>query len=191
MRARSLIATAPRLAAFLVVSLVSLPAALLAPVALAEEPADLPKGILALSPYPAPPLEVVDIDGAPYALAQDRGAWVFVHFWASWCGPCRKEMPSIQAMFQTLEAEGLRLALVNTAEGEDTVFEFLAAHAPELRPLLDRDGQTTEAWRPRGLPATYLVDPQGRVRYQVLGGSPWDTPPYLAFLRGLLGSPSP
>lgn len=146
----------------------------------------LPKGILALTPYPAPALEVDDIDGAAYALTEDRGAWVFVHFWASWCGPCRKEMPSIQSMFQTLEGEGLRLALVNTAEGEDAVFEFLAAYAPELRPLMDRDGQQTEAWRPRGLPATYLVDPQGQVRYQVLGGSPWDTEPYLAFLRTLL-----
>ncbi len=52
--------------------------------------------------------------------------------------------------------------------------------------LLDLDGQVTEAWQPRGLPATYLVDPDGQIRYHALGGRPWDQPDYLEFLRGLL-----
>lgn len=54
---------------------------------------------------------------------------------------------------------------------------------------MDRDGQRTEAWQPRGLPATYLVDREGLVRYQVLGGRPWDEPAYLDFLRHLLKTP--
>lgn len=151
----------------------------------AESPA-LPGGILELEAYAAPETVLDDLDGEPYRLQDDRGAVVFVHFWASWCGPCRVEMPAIQRMWDELEPEGLKIALINTAEDEETVFSFLAAHAPDIRPLMDRDGQNTEAWRPRGLPATYLVDRYGNVRYQALGGRPWDEPAYLEFLRRLI-----
>lgn len=152
------------------------------------ENVSLPKGLLQLSGYPSPATNLTDLDGEPYHLAEQRGAWVFVHFWASWCGPCRKEMPAIQNMNNILQSEGLKIALINTAEDEDTVFSFLSAYAPNLRPLMDRDGQITEKWQPRGLPATYLVDPHGRVRYQALGGREWDKPDYLTFLRHLIKS---
>lgn len=148
--------------------------------------ADLPQGILAVESFAAPRIELTDLDGKPFSLTDAKHHWLFVHFWASWCGPCRKEMPAIQQMWHKMEQHGLKIALINTAEDEDTVFSFLSVHAPEIRPLLDRDGQTTEAWQPRGLPATYLVDPSGMVRYQALGGRPWDTEPYLQFLQQLL-----
>ena len=155
---------------------------------LAAESITLPNGILKLTPYPAPETTLDDLDGEAYILKQDKGAWVFVHFWASWCGPCREEMPAVQNMISTLQAEGLKIAMINTAEDEDTVFSFLSAYAPDIRPLMDRDGQVTEKWQPRGLPATYLVDPDGQVRYQALGGRTWDSPPYMAFLRSLMKS---
>ena len=154
----------------------------------AVEPKMLPKGILQLAPYSAPATSLKDLDGESYNLKEDKGTWVFVHFWASWCGPCREEMPAIQSMINILQPEGLRLAMINTAEDEDTVFSFLSAYAPDVRPLMDHDGQITEKWQPRGLPATYLVDPNGQVRYQALGGRAWNTPPYLVFLRDLIKS---
>ena len=83
------------------------------------------------------------------------------------------------------ELQPLDIVLVNTAENEDTIFEFLGAVAPELQSLMDSDGLVTEAWQPRGLPATYLVDPGGRLRYQALGGLPWDEPPYRDFLQAI------
>ncbi len=153
---------------------------------IALEPSIIPKGLLRLEPYPAPSIELADLDGKPYSLKQEKGAWVFVHFWASWCRPCRDEMPAIQSMINTLQPEGLSVAVINTAEDEDTVFSFLSAYAPNVRPLMDRDGQVTEQWQPRGLPATYLIDPDGQVRYQALGGRAWNTPSYLNFLRDLL-----
>jgi hypothetical protein len=75
--------------------------------------------------------------------------------------------------------------VINTAENEDTVFSFLGVLAPDLVPLMDRDGLATEDWQPRGLPSTYLVDPQGIIRFQALGGRPWDEAPYLQFLTSL------
>lgn len=145
-----------------------------------------PNGILKLTPYPSPEIKLRDIDGNVFNLDQIKGHWVFVHFWASWCGPCRNEMPAIQKMWKKLEQHGLKIALINTAEDEDTIFNFLGIYAPEIRALMDRDGQITEQWKPRGLPATYLVDKDGQVRYQALGGRPWDTDVYLNFLKSLL-----
>jgi len=145
----------------------------------------VPHGILTLSPRPAPALRLADMDGEVFDLAEARGHWVFVHFWASWCGPCRREMPAIQRMAEQLGQNGPLIVLVNTAEDEDTLFSFLAATAPDLSSLMDRDGLVTEAWEPRGLPATYLVDPKGELRYQALGGRPWDEPDHLEFLRSV------
>jgi len=145
-----------------------------------------PAGILKLDAYQAPPILLTDIDGIKYNLNETKGHWVFVHFWASWCGPCRKEMPAIQKMWDNLKTQGLKIALINTAEDEDTVFNFLGIYAPNIRALMDRDGQVTEKWKPRGLPATYLVDPTGQVQYQALGGRAWDAPTYLNFIKTLI-----
>ena len=80
----------------------------------------------------------------------------------------------------------LEIVVINTAESEDKVFAFLAGVAPDLNPLMDRDGLVTERWQPRGLPATFLVDPSGRLQYLALGGRPWDSPDYLKFLQKLI-----
>lgn len=149
-----------------------------------------PKGILPLAARPAPPLRLNDIDGNSFDLVQSKGRWVLVHFWASWCGPCRREMPAIQRMIERFGDElPVQLAVVNTAESEDTVFTFLGVLAPDIVPLMDVDGLATEAWQPRGLPSTYLVDPKGMIRFQALGGRPWDDSEYIAFLAALGAQP--
>ena len=146
---------------------------------------ELPAGIIKPTPFKAPVLNLSDIDGEPLKKSEYQGKWFFVHFWASWCGPCVREVPAIQKMWNTMKHENMALAFINTAEDEDTIFSFLSVHAPELRALMDKDGLATEQWKPRGLPATYLVDPEGTVRYQALGGREWHSPSYLAFLRRL------
>lgn len=146
----------------------------------------LPKGILKLDGRDAHPLILKDMDGETWDIAKSRGHWVFVHFWAAWCGPCRREMPKIQAIFSEFENSDLEIVLVNTAESEDTVFSFIGIVAPDMTPLMDTDGLVTELWQPRGLPATFFVDPEGKLQYLALGGRPWDTPEYLKFLRALI-----
>ena len=145
-----------------------------------------PKGIMQLDGRDAPPLQLDNMDGESWDIEAARGRRIFVHFWASWCGPCREEMPTIQAIYPQFNPGEMEIVLINTAESEDTVFEFLAAVAPDITPLMDNDGLVTERWQPRGLPSTYFVDPEGKLRYLALGGRPWDTPEYLAFLRGMI-----
>lgn len=147
---------------------------------------ELPTGILPLDGQDAPSLRLENLDGETWDIEQARGRWVFVHFWASWCGPCRKEMPTIQTIHEQLDPQQMEFAVINTAESEDMVFTFLGTVAPDLNPLMDTDGLVTERWQPRGLPATYLVDPEGRLRYLALGGRPWDSPEYMSFLQRLI-----
>jgi len=147
---------------------------------------ELPKGLLTLDGRDAPPLVLKNMDGETWDLSEARGHWVFVHFWATWCGPCRREMPTIQAIFPEFDPQELEIVLVNTAETEDTVFGFLASVVPDITPLMDEDGLVTERWQPRGLPASFFVDPEGKLRYLALGGRPWDTPAYLDFIKQLI-----
>jgi thiol-disulfide isomerase/thioredoxin len=160
-------------------------AALIALAASLAHTAELPQGVIQVAAKPAPPLQLDNLEGEAYDLENSQGHWRFVHFWASWCAPCRKEMPSIDRMTRLLGDSDIKFVLVNTAETEDSVFTFLGIVAPDLVPLLDSDGLATEAWQPRGLPATYLVDPDGLIRYQALGGREWEKPAYLEFLRNL------
>ncbi|MCK4588099.1 MAG: TlpA family protein disulfide reductase [Gammaproteobacteria bacterium] len=146
----------------------------------------LPKGILPVTDRVAPPLVLTDMDGGKSSLAEQKGKWVFVHFWASWCGPCRREIPAIQRLLETSKNKNLVFSIINTAESEDVIFNFLGVIAPDIVPLMDRDGLVTEAWKPRGLPSTYLVDPDGVIRFQALGGRPWDKPEYMKFLNRLV-----
>jgi len=133
----------------------------------------------------APDFTLQDIDGDTFELKSARGHWVFLHFWASWCGPCKKEMPAIQRLADAMR-DKLQIVMVNTAEDEDTIFTFLAAINVELNSLLDRDGQVTEVWKPRGLPTTFLINPKGEIKYQAIGGRDWDKTEYVGFIRQLV-----
>ena len=146
----------------------------------------VPQGIIKLDGRKAPELKLEDVDGNPYDIKQSSGKWVFVHFWAAWCGPCRREMPTVQRMTQLLQDNAIEVVLVNTAESDDVVFEFMGVVTPELSTLMDRDGLVTERWQPRGLPASFFVSPEGTLEYIALGGRAWDNPKYLNFVKQLI-----
>ncbi len=151
---------------------------------LAQE--NLPFGIRHYETGEAKNFVLTDIDGEEFSLDQTRGQWVFLHFWASWCGPCREEMPTIQKLAEMMNGQKLRFVLVNMAESEDDIFTFLSGVDVELNSLLDSDGLVTEVWKPRGLPTTFLIDPKGQVRYQAIGGRQWHQAEYIRFLKSLL-----
>ena len=146
---------------------------------------NLPKGVLKVAPRPAPALSLKNLDDETFTLNNKNDNWAFVHFWASWCGPCRREMPSIQTLMKQSTNIKFDFFIVNTAESEDVVFSFLGSYVPDINSLLDRDGLVTEEWQPRGLPSTFIVDPNGMIRYLVIGGQDWHKPEYRELLRAL------
>ena len=87
-----------------------------------------------------------------------------------------------------MQGEKFQIVMVNTAEDEDTIFEFLGSIDVELNSLMDVDGLVTEIWKPRGLPTTFLITPEGEVKYQAIGGREWGEPEYVSFLKKLLSS---
>ncbi|MDT8282364.1 MAG: TlpA disulfide reductase family protein [Gammaproteobacteria bacterium] len=149
---------------------------------------DVPFGIRHYDKGIAQNFILKDIDGETFELEQMRGNWVFLHFWASWCGPCRKEMPAVQKIATLIKDDKFQIVMVNMAENEDIIFEFLASINVELNSLIDVDGLVTETWKPRGLPTTFLINPEGEIKYQAIGGRDWDKPEYIAFLKKLLSS---
>lgn len=150
---------------------------------------NLPRGLIRTPVQNAPLFTVKDIDGHSFTLKNAKGQWLFLHFWATWCGPCRKEIPEIQRLTKSDISKKLKIVLVNTGENEDTIFTFLSEFAPDLKTFMDSDGLITESYSPRGLPATYLINPQGKIVYQALGGMHWTQPAYYQFLQSLVKTP--
>jgi peroxiredoxin len=126
-----------------------------------------------------------DMDGKTHSLAEMRGKVVVVNFWATWCPPCREEMPSMQRVWELTREEGVVMLAVDVGETEETVFPFVAEHGIGFPILLDKDSAVTGRWPVLGLPTTFVIDPEGRMTYQAIGGRAWDSPPILEAIRGL------
>jgi peroxiredoxin len=133
-----------------------------------------------------PQLEAVDLDGASHDLAQYRGKVVLVNFWATWCAPCRAEMPSIERLRRSLEGRPFAVLAVNVGESGRAAREF-AAQVPVGFPLLlDRDTRIAKSWGAKLLPATFIVGPDGAIRYSHLGELDWSRDEVRAAVQKLM-----
>jgi thiol-disulfide isomerase/thioredoxin len=135
---------------------------------------------------PAPPISLPIVGGGASDLRADQGKVVLVNFWATWCEPCKAEMPALQRLTDDLRDQPFRLYSVDLQEDEEQVQRFQTQYGLRLYALLDENGDVTRAYNVRGLPATFLIDQRGMLRQQRLGplvdGSPetsW-SPPWLA-----------
>ncbi|HYQ70448.1 MAG TPA: TlpA disulfide reductase family protein [Gammaproteobacteria bacterium] len=134
---------------------------------------------------PAPDFELRDTDGRLHRLSDYRGKTVIINFWATWCPPCREEIPSMNRAWQQLREVDVAMLAVNMGEDEDTIFVFTADYPAEFPLLLDRDGAVTAQWPVKGLPTTYIVAPDGTIAYRAIGGRDWDDSEILETLRAL------
>jgi len=134
---------------------------------------------------PAPDFVLNDLDGKQHRLSDYRGQVVIINFWATWCPPCRAEMPSMQRAWEGLQREGIVILGIDVGEDEDTIFLFTANYPVEFPLLMDSDSAVINQWPVRGLPTTFVVDPKGRIVYQAIGGREWDDPELLSLVRAL------
>ncbi|MEJ2380368.1 MAG: TlpA disulfide reductase family protein [Gammaproteobacteria bacterium] len=134
---------------------------------------------------PAPPLALRDLDGHLHRLQDYRGQVVVINFWATWCPPCRREMPSMERAWKRLRGHGVALLAVSVDQNRSDVLSFLARQPVSFTILLDPGSGTTRQWPVRVVPTTVVVDPRGRLAYRAVGALDWDDPALLARILAL------
>ena len=134
-----------------------------------------------------PALTLNDADRRAHNLVDYQGKVVLVNFWATWCEPCRDEMPALQRAQTSLADKGLIVLTVNVGDSEEKVAAFFQQAGLSLPVLFDKDWSVSKSrWKVRMLPSTYVVDRKGAIRYSILGEVNWDAPHHIASLTRLL-----
>jgi thiol-disulfide isomerase/thioredoxin len=144
---------------------------------------------------PAPRITLPVLGGGTADLQADRGKVVLVNFWATWCEPCKAEMPALQRLRDELRAQPFALYSIDLQEDGESIQAFQRQFGLDLYVLLDDEGTVTRTYGVRGLPATFLIDRAGVIKMQRLGpllpGGPettWSEPWLAEQVRGLLAS---
>jgi len=119
---------------------------------------------------PAPDFQLNDLNGQAQSLQQYRGKIVLLNFWATWCKPCTKEMPAMQAAFDELRNQGLVVVAINELEDVKRVRDHIHAHHHTFHVLIDEDNQVANRYGVVGLPVTVFIDETGHIQKYVKGG---------------------
>lgn len=142
----------------------------------------LDASMIATSPRPtigsqAPEFRLLDMNGRPVALSDLKGKVVLLNFWATWCFPCRVEMPSMEVLYRSYRDKGLEILAVSVDEQGPAVTRPFQEDKGLTFPILhDRDYQVGLIYGARSLPMTYIIDRHGVIRQRVFGSREWDTP---------------
>lgn len=129
------------------------------------------------------------LGGGEMTLAEHAGSVVFLNFWATWCPPCREEMPSMQVLYDELREEGLAMIAVNVLEDEATARAFIEEFGFTYPVPLDRNGRVMLRYGVRAYPTTYIIDRTGHVIGVRPGYHDWATDEVIAAMRSLLSNP--
>ena len=135
---------------------------------------------------PAPSFSLKDMDGKEHKLSDYLGKPVIVSFWATWCPPCRAEIPYFNRAWDKLKKDDIAMLFVNINEGKETIEAYEKNHQA-INPtiLLDETAGQLHNWNMTGLPTTFIIDPEGRVAYQAMGEREWDNDEILNKVRAL------
>jgi len=129
-------------------------------------------------PVPAPGFTLEDMDEENHSLKDFHGKVVLMNFWATWCPPCRREMPSMERLYQKFNGDNFTVIAINQMEDGDHVFAYTGQLDvdPTFTILFDKDSKVSNSYRVSGLPTTFLIDKQGNIRYRAIGGREFDHP---------------
>ena len=135
----------------------------------------------------APNFTLKNLDGKEINLNQFRGKHVLINFWATWCGPCKIEMPSLEALYERFKDRNfVLLAISNDMFGANIVKPFVKAHNINFPVLLDQRLKVSNAFGVVSLPTTFMIDPQGKIIGALFGAEDWATPSNILYFENLL-----
>ena len=135
----------------------------------------------------APDFNLLDTNGRPISLSGYRGQWVLLNFWATWCGPCKEEMPSMEELSRSLSGQ-LAVVAVNQRENAALVNKFMKTQGLNFPTPLDTNGRVAGYYRVYGIPVTYLIDAGGQAVGMKSGPMDWAAPAVIAAFRKLIGA---
>jgi peroxiredoxin len=118
---------------------------------------------------PAPEITLKDLQGRDIRLSDFRGKVVLVNFWATWCKPCKEEMPAMQASYDKLRDKGFVVLAVNELEDTARVADHIRTHGHTFEVVMDHNNKVANRYGVVGLPASFLIDPEGIVRERISG----------------------
>jgi len=131
-----------------------------------------------VSPQQAKNFTLADMDNQKHSLKDYLGKVVMINFWATWCPPCRQEMPSMEALYQRFKTKGFTILAINQWETPDRVFVYTGEFSlpPTFPILFDQKGEIADMFTVKGLPTTILVNKKGQVVYRAIGGRDFNHP---------------
>lgn len=152
------------------------------------ETGDLAAFVEKSPPAPLTDITFVDGNGAPKSLSDFRGKTILLNFWATWCAPCKAEMPSLDRLQQTLGSDSFEVvAVALDRKGRAAAQKFLEdTKSTHLQLYIDETAKAGHALDARGLPVTILIDPQGRELGRLVGPAEWDSPAALARIKAAI-----
>jgi DsbE subfamily thiol:disulfide oxidoreductase len=125
---------------------------------------------------PAPDFTLSNLEGKKVSLKDYRGKVVFLNFWASWCGPCRSEMPDMDKLYREFKGKGFEIVAVNVKDKQPDAVAFLKQTKVSYPIMLDPAGEVGLLYGAWGMPASYLIDRQGVVLARMWGPAEWYSP---------------
>ncbi|MBI3301192.1 MAG: TlpA family protein disulfide reductase [Deltaproteobacteria bacterium] len=135
---------------------------------------------------PAPDFLLPDLQGQVVRLSQLKGKVVLLNVWTTWCPPCRKEMPTMEALYRRLKsADFVMLAASQDVDGQNTVLPYLQEGGFTFPVLLDVHGEVGRKYGVTGYPETFIIDRQGTIVYHHIGYNDWSQPTVETALRRL------
>ena len=140
------------------------------------------------TPIEAPDFTLEDMDEEEYSFSDYRGKVVVLNFWATWCPPCRREMPSMERLYQKYKGDEFTALAINQMESGDHVFAYTGQLEvdPTFTILFDQYSLVSHVYGVKGLPTTYLIDKKGQIRFRAIGGREFDHPDVEAQIERLM-----
>lgn len=136
---------------------------------------------------PAPEISIISMDDQQVNLAGLRGKVVLLNFWATWCPPCREEIPSMMKLDSFMAGKPFQMLCVSVDEGgKQAVQSFFKNSGFSLPAYMDPNGQAAKIYGITGVPETFIIDKNGIIVKKVIGGLDWASPDVIAFLEGLM-----